>query len=249
MIYDKIYEFCKVRNTGSVFSNGLEPSPRVLFILDLLTELEIPHELVEWKISEDTMAHNIIMKGRSNRIVTAHHDVANHRIDNANDNSASVINAIALKIECPEITVALLDGEEVGGLGSTHLAQMINDGELGEVEWILNLELTGKGGARFFIGNYPGKLSDHIRGIIDCPIFNTPFNDSVIFRSHGIDSVVINPIPILKEGTSKVKWGDEYLDVSILYNCHTYKDTLDSIDTKDMQEFVEKVLVPIVTKK
>jgi hypothetical protein len=30
-------------------------------------------------------------------MVVAHHDVNNHRIDNANDNSASVINAIMIK--------------------------------------------------------------------------------------------------------------------------------------------------------
>jgi hypothetical protein len=48
----------------------------------------------------------------------------------------------------------------------------------------------------FFIGNYPGKLSNHIKLLFDCPVVDTPFNDSVIFRRNGIDSVVINPIPI-----------------------------------------------------
>jgi hypothetical protein len=56
-----------------------------------------------------------------------------------------VINAIALKMLCPEVTVVLLDGEEVGGLGSEQLAEQINAGEFGEIEWVLNLELTGVG--------------------------------------------------------------------------------------------------------
>ena len=106
--------------------------------------------------------------------------------------------------------------------------------------------MTGAGGSTFFIGDYPGKLSDHIRGIFDCPIISTPFNDSVIFRDHGIDSVVINPLPILTEGTSRVKWGEDYLDYSLLYNCHSSRDTLATISTKDMQTFVEEVLVKIL---
>jgi hypothetical protein len=40
-------------------------------------------------------------------MVVAHHDVNNHRIDNANDNSASVINAIMIKKLLPSINVIL----------------------------------------------------------------------------------------------------------------------------------------------
>jgi hypothetical protein len=56
----------------------------------------------------------------------------------------------------------------------------------------------------FFIGNYPGKLSNHIKLLFDCPVVDTPFNDSVIFRRNGIDSVVINPIPPINE--TNVQW-------------------------------------------
>jgi hypothetical protein len=171
----------------------------------------------------------------------------NPSIDNANDNSASVINAIATKLLKPEITVVLLDGEEVGGLGAYHLSEEILSGDFGEVEWILNLELTGRGGSTFFIGDYPGKLQDHIKGIFNCPIVSTPFNDSVIFRKNGIDSVVINPLPILEEGTSPVMWEDRYLDYNMLFNCHTKRDTIDTINTEDMQKFVEEVIIPIIS--
>jgi Peptidase family M28 len=248
MIYEKIKDFCKARNAGSCYKNGFGPTPRVNFLMDLIREEGILQELHTWWIDDSNRGFNIVLRGDGNRIVTAHHDIVNPKIDNANDNSASVINAIALKILCPEITVVLLDGEEVGGLGSEHLAKQVTSGEFGEIEWVLNLELTGCGGSTFFIGNYPGNLSDHIRGIFDCPIVSTPFNDSVIFRRHGIDSVVINPLPILTEGTSSVKWGEDYLDYSMLYNCHTNRDTLDTINTDDMKKFVESVLVPIITQ-
>lgn len=246
-MYDKIYDFCKVKNVGSVYKNGTRPTPRVEFILNLLDELGIGYEIDGFAIDSVNIGFNIILRGSSTRVITAHHDIVNPAIDNANDNSASVINAIATKLLRPEITVILLDGEEVGGLGSQRAADQINAGNLGEVEWVLNLELTGRGGNTFFIGNYPGKLSDHIRGIFDCPIINTPFNDSVVFRQNGIDSVVINPLPILNEGTSQVMWGESYLDYSMLYNCHTKQDTLDTISIDDMKVFVEEVILPIIS--
>ena len=247
-MYNKIYDFCKVRNLGGVYSNGDKPTPRVQFLMQLLESEGIDYELDTYQ-SKGNTCFNLILKGDSNRMVVAHHDIVNPNIDNANDNSASVINAIMIKKLMPHINVVLLDGEECGGLGSQRTSEQINDGYFGQIDWVLNLELTGKGGKYFFIGNYPGKLSDHIKSIFDCPITNTPYNDSVTFRRNGIDSVVINPIPPLNEGkTSSVKWNnDTYLDFSMLYNCHSYKDTIDTIDINDMKEFVEDVVLKILS--
>ena len=247
-MYSKIYDFCKVRNLGGVYSNGDKPTPRVEFLMNLLESEGIDYELDTYQ-SRGNTCYNLILKGDSDRMVVAHHDIVNPNIDNANDNSASVINAIMIKKLMPHINVVLLDGEECGGLGSQRVSDQINDGYFGDIDWVLNLELTGKGGKYFFIGNYPGKLSDHIKSIFDCPITNTPYNDSVTFRKNGIDSVVINPIPPLNEGkTSSVKWNDDiYLDFSMLYNCHSSKDTIDTIDILDMREFVEDVVVRILS--
>ena len=246
-MYNKIYDFCKVRNLGGTYSNSSEPTPRVKFLMQLLESEGIEFELDTYQ-SRGNTCFNLILKGDSNRMVVAHHDIVNPNIDNANDNSASVINAIMIKKLMPHINVVLLDGEECGGLGSQRTSEQINDGYFGQIDWVLNLELTGKGGKYFFIGNYPGKLSEHIKSIFDCPITNTPYNDSVTFRRNGIDSVVINPIPPLNEGkTSSVKWNDDtYLDFSMLYNCHSSKDTIDTIDINDMKEFVEDVVLKIL---
>jgi hypothetical protein len=228
-MYNKIYDFCKVRNLGGTYSNSNEPTPRVEFLMQILE------------------SEGIDLKGDSDRMVVAHHDIVNPNIDNANDNSASVINAIMIKKLMPHINVVLLDGEECGGLGSQRVSEQINEGYFNTIDWVLNLELTGKGGKYFFIGNYPGRLSNHIKSIFDCPITNTPYNDSVTFRKNGIDSVVINPIPPLNEGKSSVKWdNDTYLDFSMLYNCHSSKDTIDTIDINDMKEFTENVVLKIL---
>lgn len=191
---------------------------------------------------------NIILKGNSNRMVVAHHDIQNPNIDNANDNSASVINAIALKKMRPNLNVVLLDGEEMGGIGSTHLSKQINNGDFGQIEWVLNLELTGKGGKYFFIGNYPGTLYDRIKEMFNCPVVNTPFNDSVTLRRFNIDSCVINPIPPMPEGKqSRVQFNDgTYLDDSYLYHCHNAKDSLSSISVDDMKIFTEEVVLKII---
>ena len=245
-MYNKIYDFCKVRNLGGVYSNGDKPTPRVQFLMQLLESEGIDYELDTYQ-SKGNTCFNLILKGDSNRMVVAHHDIVNPNIDNANDNSASVINAIMIKKLMPHINVVLLDGEECGGLGSQRTSEQINDGYFGQIDWVLNLELTGKGGKYFFIGNYPGKLSDHIKSIFDCPITNTPYNDSVTFRKNGIDSCVINPIPPLNEGKSQVKWDDNtYLDFSMLYNCHSSKDTIDTISVDDMREFTEDVVLKIL---
>jgi hypothetical protein len=236
-----------VRNLGGTYSNSNEPTPRVQFLMQLLESEGIDYELDIYQ-SKGNTCFNIILKGDSDRMIVAHHDIVNPNIDNANDNSASVINAIMIKKLMPHMNVVLLDGEECGGLGSQRVSDQINEGYFDTIDWVLNLELTGKGGKYFFIGNYPGKLTDHIKSIFDCPITNTPYNDSVTFRRNGIDSVVINPIPPLNEGkTSSVKWDDNtYLDFSMLYNCHSYRDTIDTIDINDMKEFVEDVVLKIL---
>lgn len=252
-MYSKIYDFCKVRNLGNVYKNDPnEPTPRVQFLISLLENEGIEYELdifesKSW-MSDPVKCYNIILKGTSSKMVVAHHDVMNPSIDNANDNSASVINAIVIKKMMPEINVVLLDGEEVGGLGSGRVSNQINEGYFGKIDWVLNLELTGKGGKYFFIGDYPGKLTNHIKSLFDCPIVKTPYNDSVTFRKNGIDSVVINPLPPLEDGeVSNVKWNDNiYLDYKLLFNCHSSRDTISTIDINDMKQFVEEVAIKIL---
>ena len=246
-MYDKIYDFCKVRNIGNIYKNGDEPTPRVIFLMNLLDSEGIDYKLDTFKNSDIT-CYNIIMRGTSNRMVAAHHDIVNPNIDNANDNSASVINSIMIKKIMPEMNVVILDGEEVGGWGSQRCSELINDGFFGDIEWVLNLELTGKGGKYFFIGDYPGRLTTHIKSIFNCPIVKTPFNDSVTFRRNGIDSCVINPLPPTDNSEiSHVKWDEGvYLNFKLLFNCHSPKDTLDTISPVDMKEFVEEVVIPIL---
>jgi hypothetical protein len=245
-MYNKIFDFCKVRNKGLIYENDSNPTPRVQFLMDLLDSEGIEYVLDKFEFKE-TFAYNIVMKGTSNKMVVAHHDIVNPNIDNANDNSASVINAIMVKRLRPDMNVVILDGEEIGGIGSQRVSEQIKNGDFGSIEWVLNFELSGKGGRHFFIGDYPGVLTDKIKSLFNCPVVQTPFNDAVIFRKNGIDSVVINPLPTVDEVT-QVKWDDNtYLDFKLLFNCHNAKDTLETIDPADMKEFVEEVVLKIIS--
>jgi len=245
-MYSKIYDLCKARNVGPVSMNDPnEPTPRVKYIMSLLTDEGIDYELDKYHNGRYTI-YNIIMKGTSDKMVVAHHDIVNPSIDNANDNSASVINAIMVKHLMPDINVVLLDGEEMGGLGSQRVSDQINDGYFGSISWVLNLELSGKGGKYFFIGDYPGPLSDRILKKFDCPVVKTPYNDSVTFIKNGIDSCVINPLPPTMN-ESHVRYLDSYLDYKMLFNCHNSKDTISTIDPSDMKQFVEEVLMEILS--
>lgn len=251
-MYSKIYDFCKVRNEGGVFKNKSdEPTPRVKFLLELLDSEGIEYNLdvfpVKGWLKDGTTGYNIELIGSSSKMVIAHHDINNPNIDNANDNSASVINAIMLKKLRPELNVVLTDGEEFGGLGSQRLSERINEGVWGQIDWVLNLELTGKGGKYFFIGDMPGKLTEHILSIFSCPVVRTPYNDSMTLRKNGIDSVVINPLPPCDEKTI-VQWDEEtFLDFKLLFNCHNERDSIDSISVDDMKEFVEEIVLKIVS--
>ena len=237
--------FCKVRNLGSFFNNKSgEPTPRVKFLMDLLNTLDIYYELDEFT-ANGISGYNLILPGKSKAVV-AHHDIVNPNIDNANDNSASIINAIAIKLHRPDVTVALLDGEEVGGVGSSRFSNQINSGKYGPIDWVLNLELTGIGGNTFFIGYYPGKLYDSILKNFNCPVYHPPFNDSIVFRHNNIDSCVITTLPILEKGKSSIVWKDSYLAENLLTHCHSSKDTLDSINLDDMRKFVKDVALPII---
>lgn len=188
---------------------------------------------------------NIVLKGTSDKFVVAHHDIVNPDSDNANDNSCSVINALMIKKLRPEVNVVILDGEEYGGFGSTHLSKRINNGDF-SCKWVLNLELTGRGGKNFFVGAMGTPLTEWIANRFECPTVSVPFNDSVIFKKYGINSTVINPLPITSEKSPILTKDNQYLDFKMLFNCHKMEDSVDTINPNDMKEFVEEICLKII---
>jgi len=239
-VYNQLESFCKVKNRGTARHNGEELTPRVEWIIELLLSLGIDYELDQWPIGDGVSGWNLYLKsGREKPLVLmAHHDIVNPESDNANDNSASIINAISLKLKRPDVWVVLTDAEEIGGLGAARYADLVNRGLLAKPEWILNLELTGVGGESFFIGDDPvSPLKSYLVERHGASLVKVPFNDSCILRRHGLDSCVINPLPRDEQGE---------FEMYRLMRCHTLLDQYDRVSLEDMEKFVDFVLIPIV---
>jgi hypothetical protein len=246
-ILEAMYPFCReARNKGNASENGKAPTPRVSFILALLEKFGIKKNIDAFSYTGRNNFYNIILPGTSKYIITAHHDIMNPDSDNANDNSASVINAIYLKSLMPEARVVLTDGEEIGLIGATRLAEQINQGVYGDIEGVINLELSGLGGENFIIGDNPGKINDLIIEMFNPTVIKTPVSDTTAFRMAGIDSTVLNPLPLLTEGVSFISNDRGFLDNRSWSRCHTDEDSLDHISLDDMISFVNNILVPIL---
>lgn len=238
-------EFCAQRCVaGSIFGNGgpITVNPRIIFLRKLLFDLNLDYEMDMWTVNwHDRVIYlyNFYLLGTSNKMVMAHHDIANHRVDNCNDNSASVINAIAAKVLNPELNVVITDCEEIGGKGAQRVCDKIKEGHFGEIEFVLNLELTAVGGMNFFTENIPqSKLVEKIQTLFpNTPMYPVPFHDGKIVRENGIDCVVINPLPLKRDGTLNMKY---------LGYCHTSKDTINLANYQDMDDFVRYVITPII---
>jgi hypothetical protein len=158
--------------------------------------------------------------------------------DNANDDSASVINCIAYKLKNPSVNIILLDGEEPPfmGAGSDFASKYLKKNNI-NVEWIFNLELTGVG-KYFFIDNINTPLSKHIVSLFpDVLVTPTPFNDSHIFRKNGFISNVTTTFDLDDKDKP---------NLTHLYISHTTQDSVDKMNINDMKNFVENVVDKIV---
>ena len=90
------------------------------------------------------------------------------------------------------------------------------------------------------------KLSERIKGAFNSPSMRTPGNDCIPLIAMGIDTTVINPLPITLE-ESLLENENGFLDVKMLNKCHSEIDDLDNISIEDMKDFVENILIPIVS--
>lgn len=175
---------------------------------------------------------NIICKGSSDIWLSAHYDTVNNKYC-ANDNTASLINMLYLKLLVPEVNIVFLDAEEPPhmGLGSEYFSYYIRNNNI-PCRYIINLELTGFG-ENIMIGTIEKTFNSALYEKILTKIPNSsavfcPFSDATIFRGCGIDSIVLFTMP------SK----NNKIITEAMYYCHTPKDNIDIINYKDMENLV-----------
>ena len=250
--YNILNEFCNVRNEENSLKGFKNPhTNRVNFILDTIFDLDL---LTSFKLNVDIFENTNGLKfanielGRNvgtngSVMFIAHHDVNNVNSDNCQDNTASISNLLSLAyhfcINEPNknLYIVFTDCEEFGGKGAKRLAERIESGYFGEVEYVVNLELTANGNNlwsdkdNFKNGS---KLADKILSLTDVFEVRTPFNDSVVLRGRGIDSVCIGTLTDSEMEQVMLKG---YCKTWAL--CHKKEDTFESANAKDMDSFVE----------
>jgi len=237
-----LQELCKVRNLYPTFMGSENPiTNRAKYIIDHLPStpnLDV-FEAYDPTLSYVNIELSFDVGSEQSIIFVAHHDIVNINSDNCLDNSASVVNLIAFAHMCrvaklnKSIHVVFTDCEEFGGRGAQRLSERINDGVFGNVEYVVNLELTACG-TRFLCENVKDSrlcrflLDDGFAGV------STPFNDSVILRANDIDSICITIIPD-EELLQVLRTG--YCETWSL--CHQSNDVVENAIEEDMNKFLE----------
>jgi len=211
-------------------------------ILDFLEQEGIEYETDSFFLKGERKSHarmfsNIYCKGNSSIYLVAHYDTVTPSLS-ANDNTASVINAIAIKKALPWVNIAFLDGEEAPclGKGSTRMAEKILSDELVKPSMVLNLELTGRG-QNWYVGTRgTDSLIKSLHSFKEVSLISTPFSDTDRFLEKGIPSIVLFTIPE-KKGKH---------DTEIMYYCHTKKDNITNINFIDMGIFVTTMITYLI---
>jgi hypothetical protein len=188
---------------------------------------------------------NVTNTNHDNTIIyIAHHDINNPNSENCQDNSASVCNLLSLaeslrgKNVNKNVYVVFTDCEEFGGKGAKELANRINEGAFGNVEYVVNLELTANGrnlwsDSENFVTE--SSLLEKLNVEGEFTSVKTPFNDSVRLRASGIDSVCIGTL-----NDENLKQVGEKGYCSTWAMCHKVEDTFDkNANADDMDNFVE----------
>lgn len=273
--YQYLKELCSFEADFNAHNPQSNPSNRVLYIAYQLNALGIHYHLdfynakgynKEITDQNEPKLVNIVVNFQAENnpdkntvIFLAHHDIANSKSENCNDNTASVANLIDLcgKLNLikntltNDVCIVFTDAEETVNFsrcGSGYLAKQIKEGKYGNVLYAVNLELTAYGDviwmdfdnnpyvvAHNLISGLSEKLKKEIPEILPT---RTPFNDGAVLRHFGIDSVCIGTLPKKEVESNKYFYPTWAL-------CHRMDDKFENAVEADMNNFVDKLLLLI----
>jgi hypothetical protein len=260
--YNILKEFCKVRNTQNSNKGFDNPyTNRLNFIVDTILDLQLLKKGFTLNVDKFENTSNkaksfanielSLNNGFENSVMfVAHHDVNNINSDNCQDNSASITNLLSLAEHLTEnsvdknVHIVFTDCEEYGKKGAIRLSERIKNFKFGNVESIVNLELTANG-RNFWKDTLNFKkeslLSQKLSAYENFLEVKTPPNDSITFRENDIDSVcigIVNDEDILqiKEKNFCKTWS----------LCHRLEDTFENnANSEDMDYFVQILIKTI----
>jgi hypothetical protein len=180
-------------------------------------------------------------------VFVAHHDVMNIHSSNCQDNGASVCNLLRLAamvkksgLESKRIIILFSDCEESGARGANRFASKysrkkgenyINHEIYGQIENVINLELTGKGTVVW--SDCEAKkpeieLHESLERVLGKPIpkLNTPQSDAIAFRRYNYPVLCIGILP-----------EDDMKNKQTWRLCHSLSDNISECNRKDMEDF------------
>ena len=274
--YEHLRNMCKnVRNESNSGSGFINPiTPRLEYIMKSLASMGISYELDVFEAHNGELSNNsnklanviVHFESEINNIDTtifsAHHDIANSKSENCQDNTASVCNLLELcsllqntpKENLKEnVIIAFTDCEEVGGRGMTRLVKNIKKYEEQSV-MIYSLELSANGRNYWIEGVHKDNeriplnlmfttLQDSmLEGELN--VVSTPYNESVNARRAGLEACCIG---ILSDTDMEAVKSQGYCGTWGL--CHSKDDTFErSANMNDMKHF-NKTLLRMITNK
>jgi len=258
--YEFLRQLCSFEADFNAYNSMPNPiTNRVQYIITQLENHKIPYEVEIFKAingvptatAEDTTNCfvNVVatIEGTNKDITTiflAHHDVANKKSENCQDNTASVSNLLDLCVRLSKnkpannVVIAFVDAEEIvqpAICGAQKLGQNIISGKYGQVKYSVNLELTANGRNYWLSHRTDNALSKAIREIQPTTKrVRTPYNDAFVLEMLGLPSVCIGS---LNDGNMAQVSTQGYCKTWAM--CHAMADTFESQAVEgDMDLFV-----------
>jgi len=255
--YEHLVAMCALPPDFNAYDPQIDPrNARVRYIIQALDDMGTQYEVDCFDATghESTVGDiphfvNIIASvpasdaaAADSIVFLAHHDVFQPFYQNVNDNTASCANLLALLerllADGPvrrRIYVVFTDAEEIVSTtrsGARQLARRIHEGDLGNVQYCVNLELTASGRALYCDRPIPG-VAAAAGGPV--PIVATPFNDATTLRYWGLPAAVLGTLPQEELAALQGKrWG--YCPTWA--RCHHPTDSLGLASASDMEHFV-----------
>jgi len=266
--FDYLKDFSDIFNIYR--ASAAQPNPfsnKVMYIITQLTKLNVKyaidifsHEGGEINLDFNPEGHklaNIIIEPNPNAegpaiVFCAHHDVANVRSNNCQDNGASVCNLLRLAALIKEskelhhrVIILLSDCEESGAKGAARFAKQatkINGSTImkheiyGEIFGVINLELTGLG-TEVWTDCTTDKEDVVLHKLMETALgkpiikLSCPPSDVYAFRRYDFPALCIGLLP-----------KEDLKDQKTWRICHSMTDTIDKCDRKHMEEFTKFLL-------
>lgn len=258
--YDYLMAYSGIHNLFTANTPQPNPfSNRAMYIINTLSNMGVKFSIdifefdganAHWDNSHKLV--NIIAEPNPQvegpaTVFCAHHDVANIHSQNCQDNGASVCNLLKLTslihkapTESKRTLILFSDCEEYGARGAKRFAtntnpkksgNIINHRSHGEIESVINLELTGKGNVVWSDCSNIKRENDLHQSLESVlgktiPKLNTPPSDAMMFRKYDYPVLCIGTLP-----------ENDLKDRQTWRLCHSLRDTIDGCNRKDMEDF------------